>query len=168
MTELLLLIIAVLLAFIAVKVAGIAARQVALNRWVSSALSPKEYSFIDELAGKDNPPRTIIDQVGAVVAELDRRVAQLDDKLAYFRSYLWEVQDPRHIDDIRRPPESSQWKMKFKPMEDTSRYGLWMRERDMDESFHRDVVLPTLRRNGGDQQPADSHSEASEDEDDQD
>ena len=143
MTNLLLVVIALLLLLVAAKLAEISARHAALSKWLVEAMSPKKYAFSEDLAGGTTSPQTIVDQIGAVLTQLDNKVSQLNDKVSYFRSYVWEVQDPRHLDDIRRPPKSTRWNMEFRPTEDPRLYGLWMRERDLEESWGRDVVDPS-------------------------
>jgi hypothetical protein len=110
---------------------------------VALSMSPREYSFLDEIVGKPNPPRTIFDQIGATIAQLDGRVTEIDNKLAYLRSYVWEIRDDRFLRDIKTPPKSSRWDKAFASPEDPDTYGLWMRERDLEEEFDRDVVAPT-------------------------
>lgn len=145
MITLLLVAIVILLGVIAYQAWTISFKQTAMNKWLIHVLSPKEYSFLDDLVGKENPTRSVFDQMASMVAKLDDRIEDLNNKAAYFRNYLWEVQDDRFLVDLKHPPKSVEWNRTFEPPEEPKEYGLWRRERDMSEEFHRDVVVPTTR-----------------------
>jgi hypothetical protein len=134
-----------LLLTIVVQLGIIIGRQRAINAWLLRILCPKEYSFHEERV--DEPSnRSVIDQLGVMIAQIDKRAAKIDGMLQYLRSYVWEVLDGRYIDDIRNPPASLEWERRFTSNDDPAQYGLWMRERDMAESFQRDVVIPVSKR----------------------
>ena len=108
------------------------------------ALAPVTLPELDELVGDDNRPRTILDQLTTVAAHCQSGLSNLENVLRYLRGYVWEVHDPRLLDDIRHPKESPIWRKTFQPRnEDPADYGLWRRERDYEEGFERDVVRPT-------------------------
>lgn len=137
---------AALLCLIAFQLGGIAARQRATNQWLIAALSPKEYSLLDSLKGEPNPDRSVLDQIIKVAAALSVRADEMDRKLAYFRNYIWEEKDTRYKDNILSPPVSYYWDRAFKSRDDPNDYGLWTRERDLNESLERAVERPNEKK----------------------
>ena len=151
-----LLAVILLLAVIVVQLGAIAGNQRAVATWLHEAFKAREYSFLESLIGEPRP-RTIVDQIGELLAHVDERVAAADRKLAYLRSYFWEVKDHRYLGDIQHPPESVEWGRRFRSRDDPNTYGLWERERDLSEEFHRTVVMPdddARRRDGVDEEGA--------------
>lgn len=152
MTLLFLAIIAGLLAFIA----HLLAESLRLQRAVVRAIAPRKFDPLDWLTGENREPRTIIDQLGELHAHIDGRLARMEGALAYLRSYTWETQDTRYIEDIRKPPKSDEWGRSFGPHGDPDDFGLWMREQDMSEGFERAV-------RGSYSDPADDEDEGDDD-----
>lgn len=144
MLNLLVFVGVVLLLIIAVQLAFIASRQRAMNAWLIQALLPKDQSF-HEGSMDEQSCRSVIDQFGVLLAQVDNRVSSINGMVKYFRNYVWEVLDHRCIDDIRNPPRSPEWECQFRSDDDPADYGLWKREYDMSEGFRRDVVMPTVR-----------------------
>lgn len=143
----LLVIIAVLAAVIALGVWEVFNRLGGIAQALGQTFAPRSRDFLDDLLGTPNPPRSTLDQMGMVVADTNERLGRIENILKYLRNYTWEVQDHRHIDDIRHPEQSARWGTTFGPASaESADYGLWHRERDYSEGFDRDVIRPALER----------------------
>lgn len=127
-------VIVLLLGAIATQLWSIAAQHRASVAWLGALLAPKNQTLLDNILGKPNPTRTIIDQIAILLVESQQRLEGMDQKLAYFRNYLWEIHDPRLHEEVTKPRVSSRWKKAFGPRdkEETTTYGLWDKERDWD------------------------------------
>ncbi len=126
-------VITVLLCIIAYQILLIFRQQQAMNRFIINVLTSTNFD-------NDNP-RTVFEQIGKIAKSNNNSIEEVENILRYLRSYVWEVKDYRIREDILNPPTSIDWpKMRFRPIENPKRYGLWMREKDMNESFQREVV----------------------------
>lgn len=138
------LVIVVLLMVIAAKLSQIVRQQQGLAAWLDKLLMPSGYEYADKVP---DSRRTLVDQLLALTEDQLAATREIDNKLKYFRNYVWEEVDRRYLEDIKNPEASSHWfGRKFASNENPANYGLWMRERDMNEGFHRDVVVPVTQR----------------------
>jgi hypothetical protein len=96
-----------LLGVIAYQQVAIQAVHRAMNQYIAKVLAPRRYSFVDGLHSPSSEAPTVIDQLGRLLAESDLRLAQIEGALGYLRNYTWEIHDPRHLDDVKRPKPST-------------------------------------------------------------
>lgn len=50
--------------------------------WLVEILKPKTYSWLDALVGQENVDRSVIDQLGKLMAQLDGRLDRIEKALA--------------------------------------------------------------------------------------
>lgn len=150
--------VVILLLAIALQLATISTRQHAMHKLIASMLIAKELPF-SEGSGEETH-RSVLDQIAALAAKIDRRSENIEGVLKYLRNYAWEVLDHRYIEDIKNPPKSQEWDRIFRPSDDPHDYGLWHRERDLSEGFHRDIVIPVQERHSQKRSDNDPNSES--------
>ena len=141
LTSILLTLIALLAVYLAYRLDILTA---SLQRSLQ-LLTPQEHSFRDVLSTAPSPPRSVVDQLGVLLTEIDNRLRNMEGAVRYLRNYAWEVQDHRDYEEVLNPKPNGD-RRAFYTHEDTSTYGIWMRERDLERGFNRDIVRPWLER----------------------
>lgn len=138
----LLAIIAVLLGFVLRELR----RSSRLLQALLAQSAPRDVSSGKDLESAHFEARSIHEQSARILLDNNWRLRAIEGTVRYLRSYVWEVADPRYIDDVKHGKESSFLKRRFPSRDDTSEYNLWLREQDIDEGFDRDIRKPSLER----------------------
>lgn len=129
-----------ILAYISYQVGTLIRLQTATQNYLRAALSAN----LEQLDPEAEESRTILEHMAKALTRTTDRLEKIEGAVAYLRSYFWEVQDSRYLEEIRNPQKSTEWDTRFRSLENPAKYRLWMRERDMSEGFRRHVSDPVF------------------------
>jgi hypothetical protein len=130
-----------ILAYISYQVGTLIRLQAATQNYLRAALSAN----LEHIDPNTEESRTILEHMAKALTRTTNKLEEIEGAVAYLRSYFWEVQDSRYLEEIRNPEKSAEWNTRFRSSENPSKYRLWMRERDMSEGFRRHVSDPVFK-----------------------
>ena len=130
-----------ILAYLSYQVGTLIRLQTTAQNYIRAALSAN----LEHLDPNTEESRTILEHIAKALTRTTDRLEDIEGAVAYLRSYFWEVQDSRYLEELKSPEKSAEWNTRFRSSENPSKFRLWMRERDMSEGFRKHVSDPIFK-----------------------